>query len=357
MTRYLGWIALGALLAACGRKESETPTPQVAAKTTNVEVFAVRPQTFVEYVVLPVVVIPYREADLSLVNGGQVTRVLADKGDRVAAGRVLLETDTQVLRAAGELARANLVFQQGEFTRTEQLYTAGSVPSSALDAARLALAQAQSGHDIASKQLRDATLQAPFAGTVTMRNAEVGKVLGPGTPAFRLIEIDRVKVQAGIPERLIADFRTGNTVALSFDAIPGRQFAGTINYLAPEANPGVRTFLCEIVVDNRDGLIRAGIMGNARIQRRTFADALQIPLDALIETQSGRKVMVVERDTLAVERAVTIDGAGDEMVVVTQGLAAGERVVTKGQHNLVNGDRVKVTGEYRPAARPEVAVP
>jgi RND family efflux transporter MFP subunit len=183
----------------------------------------------------------------------------------------------------------------------------------------------------------------------------LGDVLGPGVPAFRLIDVDRVRVEAGIPERLIEDFHTGNTVTIVFDAIPGRQFSGVINYLAPEASPSVRTFLSEIVVDNREGQIRAGIMGNARIQRRTFSDALLVPLDALIETQTGRRVFVVQEDSVAAERAIVIDGSGEDLIVVTAGLQPGDRVVTKGQHDLVNGDRVKITGQYQSPARLEVA--
>jgi membrane fusion protein (multidrug efflux system) len=357
MAKHLGWLALAALAAVPGCGGGD---PQAAAqgggangKVTNVEVYTVAPRTFTEYLTLPVVVTPYREASLSLVNGGRVARLLADKGDRVDAGRVLLETETEALRAALDLARATLEYQAGEFARNRQLFEAGSIPQAVFDGAKLALAQARSQHDIAQKQYDDATLEAPFGGTITMRNAEVGDVLGPGVPAFRLIDIDRVKVQAGIPERFIEDFRKGNTVTIAFDAIPGREFAGQINYLAPEASSSVRTFLAEIAIDNGAGLIRAGIMGNARIQRRTFPDALLMPLDALIETQFGRKAFVVRDDTLAAERSIRIDGSGEDMVVVTAGVRAGERVVTKGQHGIVDGDRVRVTGEYRQAARRE----
>lgn len=355
MTRYLLGCALSALVALPGCKEGESQVTTIAGKVTNVEVYQVQPRTFTEYVTLPVTVSPYREASLSLVNGGKVTRLLADKGDRVSAGKVVLEAETEVLRASLDLAKANLEFQRAELARSQQLFQAGSIPQSAIDAARLAQAQAQAQHDIARKQYEDATLEAPFSGTITMRSAEQGDVLGPGTPAFRLIDVDRVKVQAGIPERLIEDFRTGNTVTIVFDAMTGRQFAGTINYLAPEASPSVRTFLSEIVVDNREGLIRAGIMGNARIERRTFNDALLVPLDALIETQTGRRVFVVQDDSVAAERAITIDGGGEDLIVVTAGLQSGDRVITKGQHDIVDGDRVRVTGEYRRAAYQEVA--
>lgn len=353
LTRLLSWLALAALVAATGCAKGDAQDPVESSRVTNVEVYRVAPQTFTEYVDLPAVVAPYRAANLSLVSGGKIARLLADKGDRVRQGALLLQTETEMLRAGLDLARANLEFQEGEFARNEQLFAAGSIPVSAFDAGKLALAQAHSQLEIAQKQYDDASLEAPFSGTLTMRNAEIGDVLGPGTPAFRLIDIDRVKIQVGIPERFIEDFHEGNTVTVVLDALPGKELSGRIGYIAPEASPAVRTFLAEIVVDNRDGAIRAGIMGSARIQRRTFPDALLIPLDALIETQSGRKVFVVVGDSLAAERSITIDGSGDDLIVVSSGIQAGEPVVTKGQHDIVDGDRVRVTGEYRKAAYQE----
>lgn len=357
MTKHIGWIALAALVAAApGCKGGKTQGAVLNdAKVTNIEIYTVQPRTYTEYITLPVVVTPYREVNLSLISGGKVTKLFADKGDRVQEGKVLLETETEMLRAAFDIAKASLDYQKSEFARNRQLFDAGSVSQAVFDAAKLALSQAQSQYDIAKKQFDDATLEAPFSGIITMRNAEVGDVLGQGSPAFRLIDMDRVKVQAGIPERFIEDFRKGNLVTIIFDSMPGKEFPGRINYIAPEADPSVRTFLSEIVVDNSRGLIRAGIMGNARIQRRVFNDALLIPLDALIETQYGRRAYVVKDDSLASLRNIAIDGGGEDMIVVTKGIQAGDRIITKGQHDIVEGDRVRITGEYGKTAKKEAS--
>ncbi len=357
MTKYLGWVALAALVAvAPGCKGGKTQGAVLnISKVTNVEVYTVVPKTYTEFITLPVVVMPFREANLSLISGGKITKLFADKGDRVQEGKVLLETETEMLRASREVSRANLEYQNGEFARSKQLFEAGSISQAAFDGAKLALSQAQSQYDIAKKQFEDATLEAPFNGIITMRNAEAGDVLGPASTAFRLIDMDRVKVQAGIPERYIDDFHKGNLVTIMFDSMPGKEFPGRINYIAPEASSSVRTFMSEILVDNSRGLIRAGIMGNARIQRRVFNDALLIPLDALIETQYGRKAFVVKDDSLASERTIAIDGGGDDMIVVTKGLQAGDRIITKGQHDIVEGDRVRVTGEYGKTAKKEAS--
>jgi len=336
-------IALSGL-TGCSRKAAETKDPP--ARITNVEIYPVKPVRFEDYINLPVVVKPSREVNLGLTAGGKVTKIHADKGDRVEKDMVLLETDDTLLKANLEVAEANLEYQKKEFARSEKLFREGSITAAAYDGAELRLAQARHSYEIARKQYEDSVLKAPFSGIVTRRNVEVGDILGPGTPAFRIIDMSRVKVQAGIPEKYIGDFRVGNTVAVKFDAIPGKTFRGRINYISPEADTAVRTFLAEIVVDNPDGLLRAGIMGDARILRKVHENALMIPINAVVETQDGRIVFVVRDDGTAERRSVELGGMTDLMVRVVSGLGENDRVIVKGQHDLVTGEKVNITGEY-----------
>jgi len=337
--------ALVLLAASCGRKAPETEQ-EARVKMTNVEIFTVSPVTFEDYIALPVVVTPYRQVNLGLTNGGRVTEIRVDKGDRVRKGQVLLETDDVILEANLHNAEATLDYQKSEFARSEKLLGEGSITQAAFDGAKLMLAQAESAFRIAKKQLDEAVLTAPFDGTVTMRNVEVGDLLGPGSPAFRIIDLSRVKIQAGIPEKYISDFSTGNSVAVEFDAIPGRRFEGTIDFISPEANTEVRTFLAEIVVRNRDGIIKPGIMGDARLLRKVHENAVMVPINAVIETQEGRSLYVAGSGDTAEKRTVVIGGANDTMFMITDGVRAGDRVVTKGQHDLVDGESLNITGTY-----------
>jgi RND family efflux transporter MFP subunit len=356
MRKYLGiaMLAGACLLAGCKGKQPAQAAPN--GKVTNVEVYTVAPSAYVEYLTLPVIVNPWRESSVGLVQGGQVKKINVDKGSRVREGQVLLETDTETLGANLKMAEANLAYQKNEFMRNQKLFDSGSITEAVFDVSKLQLAQAQSAHDIARKQFEDATLEAPFDGVITERLVEVGNILGPGTPAFRIIQIDRLKVQAGIPEKQITDFKPGNSVNIMFDALPGRKFTGQITYIAPEASTQTRTFVTEIAVNNAHGDIRAGIMGNARIQQRSYGNALLIPLDALIETQQGRKAFIVREDSLATERKITLQSSAADMVMVTSGIMPGDKVITKGQHNLADGDRVKITGEYVGAVGKNAAV-
>ncbi len=355
MLKYLGIAipAVALLFAGCGGGGD----PEGSARNdriTNVEVYTVLPFPYVEYLTLPVIVNPWREANIGLVQGGRVDRIDVDRGSRVREGQTLLTTDMELLRANLQTAEANLEYQKNEFERNRKLHESGSIADAVFDASRLQLAQAQSAFEIARKQLADATLTAPFGGVVTERHVEVGDILGPGTPAFRVIDMDRVRVRAGLPERFINDFRIGNSVTIMFDAMPERNFIGRINYLAPEADSATRTFQAEMTVDNPGGLIRAGIMGNARIQQRIYENALMVPLDALIETQTGRKLFVVRQDSIASERMVNTGSSSGDMIMITSGLGSGEKVITKGQHTLVEGEKVRITGEYAGSVAGEV---
>jgi len=351
MNRIILILTLSIIVAAagCGDKASESQSDYVE-RVTNVETFTVTPSEYSEYITLPVVVVPNKEVNLGLTGGGKVTAIHVDKGDRVVKDKVLLETDDVLLEAQYENARATYEYQKNEFARSEKLFREGSITAAAHDAVTLQLAQAENALAMAKKQYEDAVLKAPFSGIVTSRSVEIGDILGAGSPAFRIIDIDRVKVQAGIPEKYIEDFTEGNTVSIEFDAIPGRVFEGNISYVSPEANTSVRTFLAEIVIGNNEGLLRAGIMGNARILRKTFEKALLIPINAAIETQHGSIVYVAGENDIAEERRVVIGGGNDTMIMLISGVSPGERIIARGQHDLVAGEKVNITGTYTVAA-------
>jgi membrane fusion protein, multidrug efflux system len=337
-------LSLG-VFAGCGGNKGEVA--EYVEPLTNVEYFTVTPAQFVQNITLPVVVMPSQEVALGLVNGGRVTKINVDKGSRVKAGQVLLETDDVMIRAQVDIAKANCDYQENEFARNEKLARDGAVTQAQYDAAKLALAQAKNSLTIAQKTLDDATLKASFGGIVTMRNVEIGDMLSPGAPAFRIINMNRIKVQAGIPEKYINDFEVGSRVVILMDAIPGREFEARLNYLSPEATSDVRTFLAEMDIANPDGVLRAGIMGNAHILRKTVDDALLIPLNALVTTQEGPVVYILKENNTVVLRKVTSLGSNDRMVRIS-GVEPGERIIARGQQDLSDGEQVKVTGEYSP---------
>ncbi|MFC1541852.1 efflux RND transporter periplasmic adaptor subunit [Candidatus Latescibacterota bacterium] len=347
MSCHFKFIALAILplvIVSCANSKIEE-NETYDEKITNVEFYQVKQVRFEENIVLPIVIAPDKEVNLGVTNGGRVTQILTEKGNKVTDGQLLLETDDEILRAALDNAKATYEWQKKEFERFEQLYKEENISEADFDAVQHALIQSESANRIAQKNFEDASLEAPFSGIVTMRNVEVGDILSPGIPAFRIINIDKVKVQAGIPEKYIEDFETGDPVKISIDAIPDRVFEGKINYISPEASPSVRTFLAEITIANRDGALRVGTMGNARIVRNVYENALMVPINAITETQDGHKVFVLKDGDIVEERSLNVLG-GNELMVQVEGISEGEKIITKGNYDLIDGEKVNVTGEY-----------
>ncbi len=331
----------------CGNKE-ESEIQVDFTKVTNVEIFTVKNSTFEDYITLPVVVMPYKESNVGMTTGGKITNIYVDKGDKVRKGMNLLKIDDVLLKAQYDQVKANLEFQKKEFERNNKLYNDDAINEAQLDALKLQLENAQSSLDMAKKQYEDATLIAPIDGIITMKNVEVGDILAPGIPAFRIIDVSKVKVQVGIPEKYIVAFKEGNNVSIRFDAIPQTVFNGRMDYISFEATPSVRTFLAEILVENSGGLIRSGLMGNAKILRDVHENAIMIPINSIVDSQFGRSVFIASEENIVKEKLLDIgSGSNDTMIMINSGLNVGDRVIVKGQHDLVSGERIKITGEYK----------
>ncbi len=116
---------------------------------------------------------------------------------------------------------------------------------------------------------------------------------------------------------------------------------GRLTHLAYKADPVTRTYRAKVEVDNRDRQLRPGMIVRIEALRRTFADAVAVPLYAVID-HDGRKVVFVEEQGKARLRPVEIGRALGEQVVIRAGLVAGERLIVKGQHLLSDGMPVTV---------------
>jgi hypothetical protein len=117
-----------------------------------------------------------------------------------------------------------------------------------------------------------------------------------------------------------------------------------VGWVGFEANTTNGKFPVEIHVENRDLALRPGVVGRARVLKRTHADAVTVPRDAIVHTALGPRVYVVEGDTA---RARDVDLGPDQglMVIVMSGLAAGDRLVVRGQRDVTDGSAVHVREE------------
>lgn len=323
----------------------EGPAP-VLARVVNVEVMDVRPRTFVRAARLTGVVQAMRNVVVSAQEEGVVRRIVRDKGQTVRAGQAILRLDDAILSAQVRTATAQAELAREIWERRKTLYEDEQIGSeiSYLEA-KSSAEQAQANLVALRERLDRTVVAAPIGGVLDERLVEIGVRVSPGTPVARIVQVDSVKVLAGVPERYALDVTVGARATVTFDVLAGETFQGEIAYVGATVDPDSRTFAVELLLENPRGRIKPEMIAEIEVVREEIEDALVVPQQALVSMEEGYVAFVVEGTgdaAKAVSRSVSVlTGQGNE-AVVGSGLQEGDRVVVVGQQSLTAGDRVRV---------------
>jgi RND family efflux transporter MFP subunit len=346
-------LALGAAVAlATGCGPSSGAGAAAAAQDTafvkvvNVEVRPVERIDFTSYIRITGEVEALNDVTVSAEESGVIDEFLREKGDFVLKGDPLARIDDRVLRAQVEEAEAQANLAAERFERQRRLWEDEGIGSemtfleakyeAELAAARLASLNAR---------LDRTVIAAPVSGVFDERYVEAGEMVSPGVRVVRIVQVNRVKVTGGVPERFAGSVARGDTARIDFDLFPNRRFEGTIGFVGTTVDPQSRTFRIEVVMENPGRLIKPQMIANVQIADRRLDDAIVVPQASVIRTETGYQVYVAvdQNGTLLAEpRDVVLGPTHNNRTVIEEGLRAGERLIVRGQKMVDPGDRVRI---------------
>ena len=212
------------------------------------------------------------------------------------------------------------------------------------------VAQRRAELELARKRLADASVRAPFDGTVQARPASVGEYVAAGTPIVQLVKTDPLRLRLEVPERECILVRAGQVVLLLVEG-DTNTYRGELARLSPALDDQTRMLRVEADVP-REGSLRPGLFARARIIVTEREQALTVPLEALT-TFAGLEKVVGVREGKAVEQVIATGRRGLDWVEVLSGLEAGEAVVLS-PGSLRTGQRVRAShGPDRSPSVPE----
>ena len=248
------------------------------------------------------------------------------------------ETQAQVAQAQVAQARA----AQDSAVQNAALVHVGSREED-IQQARAQLAQAEAGLAVVQVQLRDSTISAPFAGTITHRTVEPGETVSSSSTSslFVLSQLDDVYVELVVPAQHRSELQLDQEATMTIDGLPGQTFRGRTEEIRPAADAASRTFGVRVLVPNPKGILRPGMFARGGITVGVRHGVLQIPEEAVMTATSGSVVFVV-RDGRALRRAVTLGTHTGGMVEITSGLTDGDKVVVQGQDGLTDNQPVSL---------------
>ncbi len=311
-----------------------------------------------------------QEIDLAFrVSGPLITRPV-NVGDEVKEGDVVARIDPRdfevnLRNVQAQLAEAKAAFERarGDFRRQKNIFEKdpGATSEAAVDRAREERDRAAANVEsltasvrTAQDQLDDTSLKSPFDGTVVTTFVENFQNVRQKEPIVRILDTSHIEMVVNVPEDMIVLAPRVETVSMTFDAFPNRQFEGTIIEIGREASQTTRTFPVTLIMEQPEDIkILPGMAGTARATKINLPDERQatgvvVPTGAIFtpNTETRSHVWIIEptEGDLGVleRRPVSTGDLTRQGVMVTDGLSAGEWIVTAGVQSVHEGQTVRI---------------
>ncbi len=272
-----------------------------------------------------------------------VSKVNFSDGDFVEAGQILVEqTNTEQSALLAE-ARANVDDMLAKLRRLEDMGGRNLVSISELDQARAQADAAKGRYDAIIARLNDRLVRAPYSGLLGFREVSPGTLLTTNTPITTLDDIAVVKLDFSVPELYLSEIKSGLKIFARSAAWSDRQFEGEISTVNSRVNPVTRAVTVRAMIDNREALLRPGMLLTVRIESRA-REVVAISEAALIQVGNESFVYAAGPGNVATKRTVEIGTSRNGMIEILSGLNVGDRIVIEGVGKLRDGLQYRVKG-------------
>lgn len=353
-------VSLAAAFSPQATAQDPEPAPQ-GPPPAPVSVAEARTAQFAPLLWVPGSVMSREDARVSTEQDGRVTHV-ADVGAQVRKGDALARLDDDMLRLQQrqnqsdiDRIQAQLDYAISQETRLGQLVKKASIAGAQHDEARSQrrvleqdLQRARVALDQTRHRLRNATVRAPFDGTVAERFIQAGEYLGIGMPVLRLVNTSALEVRAQAPVSLAARLKPGLDVALREGETERQQ---TVRAVVPVGDESSRQFELRIELDSTQWPIGSALQ--VGLPSAASRDVVAVPRDALVLRANETFVVRVTPGDSTERVTVRTGGAQADLVEVIGDVHAGDRLVVRGGERLAPGQRVKI--EASPAQIPTLA--
>jgi RND family efflux transporter MFP subunit len=310
------------------------------------------------------VVRPRIESAIGFRVTGKIVERFVNVGDRVEVDQVIARLDDADLmlaassaKAAVASARSRCKVASDNLERGKVLLPKAIISQAAYDTRRNEMDTAVSALDSAEAQLHQATnavgyskLKADKAGVVTAVMGEPGQVVSAGQTVITLAHAGETEIAVSVPEQDAGHLTIGQQAKITLWAGPRMSIEGRIREIAGQADPTSRTYAVRIAVSGSPQIMRLGMTASVALRIDDEVAGVVVPLTALTKSEGSPEVFVVDPTNEAVHKApVSVGGIAEDGVRITDGLHAGQMVVTAGVQFLRDGMRVRLPDERQHA--------
>ena len=289
--------------------------------------------------------------------GGVVSQIAFENGGTAKKGDLLLQLDASAEEALLRSAEAEAALARQDLDRTRGLASQKVLSKAELDAAESKFNRLNAVVDQMRSNIRKKTIIAPFDGQLGIRQVNVGQMINSGQQVVPLTSLDPVFADFALPQQHLGKLTPGLDVRVTTDALPGRVFNGKLTAINSMVDANTRNITLQATLENPDHVLRPGMFAKAEVTLPEKHKALVIPGSAVSYAPSGDSVFVIEKkkdektgkESQAIrQQFVRVGESRGDLVSITEGLKAGEIVVSTGVFKLRNGMAVTINNELAP---------
>lgn len=297
---------------------------------------------------------PKRGVMLGVSVSGRVSEVLFESGQSVSANTLLVRLDTDKEQADLRSAESRLLSVRRERDRLQKLSREKLVSQDRSEVASAEYYSLLAQIDSLKATIARREIRAPFDGVTGILQVQPGEYLEAGKDVVRVENIDVMRIRFIIGEQDYAKVSVGMPIQLKVAAHPDWLFTGEINAIEPAVDSNSGVVEIQASIPNSDQLLRAGMYAQVEIHQPILNQQIVIPQSAINFTLYGETVYLLEQDTdnktsdatepqyIAKMQIIKVAERHGSLALISQGIKAGEQVVTSGQLKLSSGTRVKV---------------
>lgn len=330
------FILSGCQANKSGRETVESAIPVLTAKASKIR--------HANNIFLSGNIEGYKTVRLGFLVAGKIDFIAAKEGEVVSQGELLASLDPSSYSIAKEIADIQVNQVRDEYNRLKIMHDNESLSESDFAKITYGLQQAEAQQKLHTKNLADTKLHAPFTGVLLKKLCEVGEITGAGIPLFVVSDIRKIKVSAFIPENELRNIHIGQEVRVLVSSL-NKTVTGRLIEVGSAADVASRAFSVKTVVENRDMMIRPGMIAEVSLRADEDRDMLVIPVSALLHDFNDVSYIFVV-DTVrnkAFRRDVSPGLPVNDWIEIRSGLSPDDIIVTGGQQKLVDGSPVIIT--------------
>lgn len=341
-----------ATLPACRAPDAHAQGKQENAPV-RVSTAPVEKRLVPQYMLLTGTVSAWQQSEVAANASGKVLQTFVERGQRVKKGALLarLDASSAALTASAARAQAMVAGTQAEQARidcgrAQSLFENKVIPEAEYQrmmaqctSARFSREAAEANQAVASKNVADSAIRAPFDGVVGERFVSVGEFVTPSTRVASVYTVDPLRLEVTVPEASIGVIRGGMILQFEVAAFGAREFPGTVKFVSPNVRRASRDLVVEAEVPNPDGALRPGMFATVRLLIED-KEMPVVPASALRREESGARLFAVV-DGRVHERVIQPGVEKDGMVAVVKGVSEGDRIVIQPGENVRDGVRVE----------------